>query len=83
VHVWPVAPAERSRFYDHHTTKWKGGSLLHNPGHNPKGLDKCTVVCPQTYTCGGTAIGTHTITRTFTKDTYQGTDVTKVSVTKT
>lgn len=73
-------PATKNRFYDFHTTRWNKGSLLHD--RNPGNIDSCEVECEQTYSCGGTAIGKHTITRTFTKGTSGSRDVTLVAVTK-
>lgn len=79
--IFGSLPATRNRFYDFHETRWKGGSLLHD--RNPSGKDSCKVTCEQQYSCGGTVIGTHTITRTFTKGKVDSVDVTFVNVTKT
>jgi hypothetical protein len=73
-------PATKNRFYDYHTTRWNKGSLLHD--RNPKDVASCEAVCEQNYSCGGSVIGTHTITRTFTKGTSGSRDVTLVAVTK-
>jgi hypothetical protein len=72
--------AQRNRFYDHHFTRWNKGSLLHD--RNPKNISSCEIVCEQNYSCGGKVIGTHTITRAFTKGTSGSRDVTLVNVTK-
>lgn len=45
-------------------------------------INSCTTGCSQTYSCNGVVIGGFTIIRNFTKDTIQGTPVTRVSVTK-
>ena len=79
--VFGSIPATRNRFPDFHETRWKGGSLLHE--RNPGGKDSCTIACEQQYSCGGKVIGTHTITRTFTKGKIGSVDVTFVSVSKT
>jgi hypothetical protein len=75
-------PGQQNRFYDFHRTR-SDISLLHIAARNPKGMNLCTMICNQSYSCGGTVIGKHSITRTFTKGTYDGKDVTLVSVTKT
>jgi len=75
-------PALHNRFYDFHTSRWNG-SRLHDAGQNPGGLDACTVVCNQDYSCGGAIIGRHVITRNFRKSTHGGRDVTVVTTTKT
>ena len=74
-------PATKNRFYDYHTTRWNKGSLLHD--RNPNNMASCEIVCEQNYSCGGNVIGTHTITRAFTKGTSGSRDVTLVAVTKT
>jgi hypothetical protein len=81
--VQPVQPAMQNRFYDFHTTHTRALSVLHDSTRNPAGLNSCKTVCKQTYSCGGAVIGTHTVTRTFTKGTSGGNDVTIVNVTKT
>ena len=63
-------------FYDLHATPFSE-SLL-DDAH----ISSCTAGCTQTYSCNGQNIGTFTIIRDFTKDTIQGTPVTRVSVTK-
>lgn len=73
--------ATKNRFYDFHTTRWNKGSLLHD--RNPKNIDSCEAVCEQNYSCGGKVIGTHKITRTFTKGKSGDRDVTLVNVKKT
>lgn len=74
-------PATKNRFYDFHTSRWNIGSLLHE--RNPKNIDSCEAVCEQNYSCGGKVIGTHTVTRTFTKGKSGDRDVTLVNVKKT
>jgi hypothetical protein len=69
-------PATQNIFYDRHTTT-ATFSALHQAGQ-----ESCQVVCQQTYSCGGQVIGTFTVTRTFQKDTIQGTPVTRVTITK-
>ena len=81
--VQPVQPAARNTFYDFHTTHTRALSVLHDAGRNPSGVNSCQVVCDQTYSCAGTAVGHHTITRSFTKGTFNSQNVTMVSVTKT
>jgi hypothetical protein len=81
--ILPAQPAQRNRFYDFHTTKWRSASLLHDTTRNPGGMNSCTMICNQAYSCGGAVIGRFTITRKLTKDTFNGTDVTRVSVSKT
>jgi len=80
--VLPAQPGQQDRFYDFHRTR-SNISLLHDATRNPSGMSSCTLICKQSYSCGGTVIGNYTLTRTFTKGTYQGKDVTLVSVTKT
>jgi hypothetical protein len=65
--VFGAIPATRNRFPDFHETRW----------------NSCTIACEQQYSCGGKVIGTHTITRTFTKGKIGSVDVTFVSVAKT
>jgi hypothetical protein len=72
--------ATPNRFYDFHFTRWNKGSLLHD--RNPKDIDSCEIACEQKYSCGGNVIGTHTVTRTFTKGTSGSRNVTLVNVTK-
>jgi len=74
-------PPARNRFYDFHETRWKGGSLLHD--RNPQGKNTCKIECEQHYSCQGTEIGKHKITRTFSKGKSGSTNVTLVEVTKT
>ena len=50
---------------------------------NPQGLSSCETVCEQKYHRDGQEIDRHTITRTFTKGTFGGRDVTLVTVAKT
>jgi hypothetical protein len=63
-------------FYDQHTSTGSVSAL------DAAGIDSCTRVCNQTYSCGGHVIGTFTINRSFTKGTIQNTPVTNVTVTK-
>jgi hypothetical protein len=63
-------------FYDQHTSTGSVSAL------DSAGIDSCTRVCNQTYSCGGNVIGTFTINRSFTKGTIQNTPVTNVTVTK-
>lgn len=73
--------ATQNHFYDFHTTRWNKGSLLHD--RNPKDIDSCEVACEQKYSCDGKVIGTHSVTRTFTKGKSGTRDVTLVNVKKT
>jgi len=66
--VLPPQPGQQNRFYDFHRTR-SDISLLHDATRNPKGMNLCTMICNQSYSCGGTVIGKHSITRTFTKGT--------------
>jgi len=79
--VFGDLPGTKNHFHDHHMTRWSQGSLLHD--RNPKNIDSCQIVCAQQYSCGDTVIGKHTVTRTFSKATHNGHDVTKVDITKT
>ena len=78
----PVQPGLINRFYDFHRTR-SDISLLHDQTRNPSGLNSCQSICKQEYSCEGTVIGQHTITRTFRKGTHGGKDVTIIDVTKT
>jgi hypothetical protein len=73
-------PATSNHFYDYHTSRWNKGSLLHD--RNPNDVPSCEIACEQKYSCGGNVIGTHAITRTFTKGTSGSRNVTLVNVTK-
>jgi hypothetical protein len=73
-------PAIQNRFYDFHISRWNKGSLLHD--RNPNNVASCEVECEQQYSCGGNVIGTHKVTRTFTKGKNGSLDVTLVNVTK-
>lgn len=73
--------ATQNHFYDFHTTRWNKGSLLHD--RNPKDIDSCEIACEQKYSCDGKVIGTHAVTRTFTKGKSGTRDVTLVNVKKT
>ncbi|HKP74094.1 MAG TPA: hypothetical protein VJT67_01065 [Longimicrobiaceae bacterium] len=85
----PVLAAPRpgaiNRFWDFHTThvRPRTVSVLHDATRNPAGLNTCSTACNQEYRCGGNVIGRHTITRSYSKGTYGGADVTLVDVTKT
>lgn len=68
--------ATQNIFYDQHAST-STVSALDNAG-----INSCQVTCSQTYSCGGHAIGTFTINRSFTKGTIQNTPVTNVTVTK-
>lgn len=72
--------AKRNQFYDFHISRWNKGSLLHD--RNPNNVDSCQVECEQKYSCGDAVIGSHTVTRTFTKGKSGSRDVTLVAVTK-
>ena len=72
-------------FYDDHSLVY-ATSLL-----DAAGLNTCTYSCNQTYSavsdpagnsCGGTSLGSFLITYTFTKDTINGTPVTRTGVTE-
>jgi hypothetical protein len=75
-------PGLRNRFYDFHTSRFRD-SVLHDSARNPSDLNSCQAVCNQQYTCNGTVIGQHTITRNYHKGQHAGRDVTIVDVTKT
>ena len=75
-------PGLVNRFYDFHVSRTRGISRLHDNTRNPQGLNSCETVCQQIYHCDGREIGRHTVTRTFTKGTFGGRDVTLVTVTK-
>ena len=75
-------PGLVNRFYDFHASGPRGVSRLHDSTRNPQGLNSCETVCEQKYQCDGREIGRHTVTRTFTKGTFGGRDVTLVNVTK-
>jgi hypothetical protein len=77
-------PGARNRFWDFHTAhaRPRSISVLHSAGRNPANLDRCSTVCNQEYRCHGNLIGSHRITQTFRKGTYQGENVTFVDVTK-
>jgi hypothetical protein len=75
-------PGLVNRFYDFHASGPRGVSRLHDNSRNPQGLNSCETVCEQKYHCDGREIGRHTVTRTFTKGTFGGRDVTLVAVTK-
>ncbi|MGH7340131.1 MAG: carboxypeptidase regulatory-like domain-containing protein, partial [Candidatus Rokuibacteriota bacterium] len=71
-----VFSGQRNTFYDQHVTT-ASVSALHATG-----TESCTGVCQQRYSCEGRVIGTHNVTRVFTRDTINGVDVTNVAVTK-
>ena len=75
-------PGLVNRFYDFHASGPRTVSRLHDNTRNPQGLNSCETVCEQKYHCDGREIGRHMITRTFTKGTFGGRDVTLVAVTK-
>lgn len=68
--------AVENQFYDQHTTT--------NPQNilGVAGIQTCTTVCHQSYSCKGTVIGSFTITRTYTRGTVGSSAVTNVGVTK-
>jgi hypothetical protein len=77
--------SENNIFYDQHTSVGPSSVL------NAAGISTCTYSCNQTYSavsdaagrsCGGTNVGNFLITYTFTKDTIQGTAVTRTTATK-
>jgi hypothetical protein len=80
--VNPVQPAMRNRFYDFHTSRSRTVSFLHDPTRNPTGMNSCETVCQQLYSCNGMPVGMHTITRRFSKSTFNGRNVTIINVTK-
>jgi hypothetical protein len=69
-------PARTNIFYDQHVTT-DVVSLL-----DTAGINSCTAVCSQQYSCGGTVIGRFTITRRFAKSSISSTPVTIVNVSK-
>jgi hypothetical protein len=71
-----VFPLLHDGFYDEHTTS-SSISLL-----DAAKISSCAVTCSQIYSCNGKAVGNFSITRTFTKGTIQGQNVTFVTVTK-
>lgn len=72
VNKFPAA----NTFYDFHETGDTRNLLV------VANQNSCTVGCSQTYSCNGRLIGSFTIIRNFTKDTIQGTPVTRVTVSK-
>ncbi len=78
-------PGAINRFWDFHTThvRPRTVSVLHDPARNPAGLNTCSTVCNQQYSCDGRVIGRHTITRTYTKGVHNGLDVTFADIVKT
>lgn len=68
--VGPVFPGTEDIFYDQHTIT-SAGSLL-----NSSGINSCSAVCTQTYSCNGSPIGNRTITYSFIKALISGTPVT-------
>ena len=78
-------PGRINRFWDFHVThvRPRGVSVMHDATRNPANLDTCSIVCNQEYRCEGNVIGRHAITRTYSKGTYNGRNVTFVDVTKT
>lgn len=71
-------PPATNTFYDEHAT----GVIADILANTPIVQVSCQVVCSQTYSCGGVNIGNFTITRTFTKDVIQNTDVARLTITK-
>lgn len=69
-------PSTTNIFYDKHSYQ-QPFSALDNAG-----INSCTAVCAQSYSCTGRTIGKFTITKKFTKGTIQNTPVTFVTVTK-
>jgi hypothetical protein len=78
-------PATNNIFYDQHVLTFSASAL------NQAGLSSCTYGCNQIYyavsdpagnSCGNANIAGFTIIYNFTKDTIQGTPVTRTSVTK-
>lgn len=78
----PQQPAMRNRFYDFHASRSRNISFLHDPNRNPTGMNSCEAVCLQRYSCNGIVIGTHTVKRQYHKGTFNGRNVTIISVTK-
>ena len=73
-----IFPPNINVFYDLHEIGLPT-SLLDTSGTNQT---SCQIVCTQSYSCGGAVIGRFFITRNFSKDTIQGTPVTRVKVDK-
>jgi hypothetical protein len=70
-------PAVVNQFYDQHLAH-SNVSLL-----NYSGIQSCTTVCSQTYSCAGRQLnGRFTITYSYTRGTLNGQPVTNVQVTK-
>jgi hypothetical protein len=72
--VGPVFTGEENLFYDQHTFV-SNVSLL-----DSSGINSCTAVCTQTYSCSGTPVSSHTITYSFIKAQITGTHVTSTEV---
>jgi hypothetical protein len=62
-------------FYDEHGLATKSGSFLANG-------QSCTIICSQTYSCGGNSIGSYTITMNLSGTTLNQAVVTDVAVSK-
>ena len=63
-------------FYDQHTLA-SSFNLLQNPG-----VSSCTIVCSQTYTCGGNSVGSFTVTYDLAPGTVSSNPVSNVTVSK-
>jgi hypothetical protein len=71
-----ILPGTTNVFYDEHVVENATTSIL-----DYSGIQSCTAVCVQTYSCNGTTVGTRTITLQLSKGTISGTNVTNVSAT--
>jgi hypothetical protein len=67
-------PAVSNAFLDAHGFQSTSNVLAGGPS--------CTIVCAQTYSCGGNGIGNYTITMTLSSKTVNNNAVTQVTVTK-
>ena len=74
--TFTVGVAGKNQFHDWHVSGL-GVSVL-----DAVGKSTCSLVCSQTYSCGGNVIGTHTITRTLTKSVISSTNVSVITITK-
>lgn len=68
--------AVQNQFYDIHVATSNANALA------AAGLPSCSVVCSQSYSCGGSSVGSFTITYRFSTGTVNGSSVTNVGVTK-
>jgi hypothetical protein len=73
-------PAQHNVFYDEHLFG-AAVSVLDAP-EIPPSLNSCTASCRQQYFCEGNLIGTFTVTRTFTRGTINGQNVTNITISK-